>query len=185
VLWEHKSSGSKNPNQWKENMSELATFKDTAAFWRSFRHIPPPSAIFFDGDCRKKVGGKTVEEFSMFKKGIEPEWGDAANASGGEWFCRQYFDTDILDLYWQNLVLAVVGEAMEDAVNAASLTDVINGIRVVDKSRGYPTYKLEVWINTRDETIKEAIKDQLQKIVIDGQRSNSKSLPKWEWKDHV
>ena len=182
VLWEHKSSGSKNPNQWKENMSELAHFSTVEDFWRYYSHIPPPSQVFFDGESRKRVGGKTIEEFSLFKKGIEPEWGDPLNAQGGEWFCRQYFDGDVLDLYWQNLVLAVVGETLEDSVNAGK--DVVNGIRVVDKSRNYPTYKLEIWLNARDDATKEAIKERLLNIVTDGQTSSRKTIPKFEWKDH-
>jgi translation initiation factor 4E len=101
VLWEHKSAAgqNKNPNQWKENMSELAHFSTVEDFWCYFNSIPKPSQVFFDGDCRKKVGpeGKTIEEYSLFKKGIEPEWGDAKNLTGGEWFCRQYFEADVLE----------------------------------------------------------------------------------------
>ena len=161
-------------------MSELAHFSTVEDFWRNFSHVPSPSEVFFDGECRKKVGGKIVEEFSLFKKGIEPEWGDPMNAKGGEWFCRQYFDADVLDLYWQNLVLAVVGETLEDALSTSN--DVVNGIRVVDKSRNYPTYKLEIWFNAGMN--EEEVKEKLLKIVTDGQGSTRKTLPKFEWKDH-
>ena len=61
-----------------------------------------------------------MEEYSLFKKGIEPEWGDPKNAIGGEWFCRQYFEADQLDLYWQNLVMALVGETIEDVGKAVA-----------------------------------------------------------------
>jgi translation initiation factor 4E len=176
---------------WKENMSEVAHFNTAEDFWRYFSHIPSPSQVFFDGECHKKVGGKKIEEFSLFKKGIEPEWGDPLNAVGGGWYCRQYFDGDVLDLYWQNLVFALVGETLEDAVSGGSSdttaknnTDVVNGIRVLDKSRNFPMFKLEVWLSTCDDTIKEKVKEQLLSIVTDGLESKSKTLPKFEWKDH-
>mmetsp|Transcript_3390 Transcript_3390/g.7096 ORF Transcript_3390/g.7096 Transcript_3390/m.7096 type:complete len:219 (+) Transcript_3390:47-703(+) len=201
VLWEHKanapsgsgSSKNQHANQWKDNMNELAHFATVQDFWRNFNHIPTPSQVFFDGECRKKVGPdqRTIEEFSLFKKGIEPEWGDPANANGGEWFCRQSLEGELLDLYWQNLVLAVVGETIEDAVSdKTDGGDVINGIRVLDKSRAYPMFKIEIWINTRDVSIREGIKDRLIEIMTDGQNamgsnSRNKVHPKFDWKDHT
>lgn len=64
---------------------ELCKFATVEDFWRNFAHCPKPSEVFYDGDCRKKVGPeqKTVEEYSLFKAGIEPEWGDPANVMGG------------------------------------------------------------------------------------------------------
>mmetsp|Transcript_1498 Transcript_1498/g.2087 ORF Transcript_1498/g.2087 Transcript_1498/m.2087 type:complete len:220 (-) Transcript_1498:290-949(-) len=201
VLWEHKASppsgpGSSNKqhaNQWKDNMTELAHFSTVQEFWRNFNHLPTPSQVFFDGDCRKKVGPdqRTIEEFSLFKKGIEPEWGDPANALGGEWFCRQALESEVLDLFWQNLVFAVVGEAIEGAVSGTDGLDLINGIRVLDKSRGYPQFKIEIWINTRDPVLKEGIKDKLVELMTEGQGQSAvsssargKVQPKFDWKDH-
>jgi hypothetical protein len=139
-----------------------------------------------------------VEEYSLFKKNIEPEWGDPANVVGGEWFCRQSFDGESLDLYWQNLVLAAIGEAMEDMEPPPTadgtdvmpppptLTSMVNGVRVVDKSRTFPMFKLEIWLSTRDPTLREQIKEKLQEIMTNGQSPSSrKAHPKWEWKDHT
>lgn len=186
VLWEHKAAGAgnKNPNQWKENMQALCSFRTVEDFWQYFNHIPKPSQVFFDGECRKKVGpeGKTIEEYSLFKEGIEPEWGDPKNVIGGEFFCRAYFEADILDLYWQNLVFALVGETIEDALGGKQ--DCVNGVRVVDKSRGYPMFKLELWVNTRDPILKEKMKDLLLDLMTEGQPASIKGRPKFEWKDH-
>jgi translation initiation factor 4E len=192
VLWEHKAAGvSKNPNQWKDNMLALCSFTTVEEFWRYMDHLPPPSAVFFDGESRKKVGpeGKTVEEYSLFKKGIEPEWGDPANVHGGEWFCRQFFDGDVLDLYWQNLVMALVGETMDndDDGDNNALHEVVNGCRVVDKSRVYPMFKLEVWLSSRDPAVRDAVKARLVDLITDGQGGaahRAKTHPKFEWKDH-
>jgi translation initiation factor 4E len=188
VLWEHKSaSGTKDPSKWKENMNQLCAFDTVEGFWQYFNHLPRPSEVFFDGDCRKSIApeGRTVEEYSLFKKGIEPEWGDPQNIVGGEWFCRQYFELDVLDLYWQNLVMGVVAEQIEDAVDEErTYQSYINGARVVDKSRNYPMYRLEVWVNTRDPVITERIKNRLLEVVTEGQPPSRKAVPKFDWKDH-
>merc|ERR1719296_343410 len=95
VLWEH-AMGSKDPSLWKENMKQLCSFTTVEGFWQYFTHIPKPSEVFFDGENRKRVGpdSKQIGEYSLFKKGIEPEWGDPANRTGGEWFCRQAMDSN-------------------------------------------------------------------------------------------
>jgi translation initiation factor 4E len=220
-MWEHKANtggaAAKDPDKWKENMEQLCEFQTVEDYWRYFLHLPKPSDVFFDGDCRKMIGpeGKTVvEEYSLFKKGIEPEWGDPQNVTGGEWFCRQYFEKDVLDLYWQNLVMGCIGETIEDSLHDDNdndndndenendntdkttpsttttssssnilLQNHINGARVVDKSRHYPLYKLEIWVNTRDPIIKEKIKNKVIEVITEGQPSK-KMQPKFDWRDH-
>jgi len=186
VLWEHAGGGGRNPNAWKENMKELCSFSTVEDFWRYFNHLPRPAEIFFDGDTHKRLGpdNKKVEEYSLFKKGIEPEWGDPANATGGEWFCRQFFEGEVLNLCWQNLVLGVVGESIEDAVDGGEgLRNYINGCRVVDKGKNFPMFRLELWISTKDAAIKEKIRDRMMEIVTEGVPPSKKG-PKFDWKDH-
>lgn len=164
-------------------MKELCSFSTVEEFWQYFNHLPRPSQVFYDGENRKKLGPtqKTVEEYSLFKKNIEPEWGDPQNVVGGEWFCRQFFEGDVLDLYWQNLVMGVVGEAVEFDEDEKNY---INGARVVDKGKGYPMFRLELWINTRDPDIRERIRQKLIDIMTDGQPASRKAHPKFDWKDH-
>ena len=120
-MWEHKANQGKDPDKWKENMKQLCKISTVEDFWRYFQHLPKPSQVFFDGDCRKLVGteAKTIEEYSFFKNGIEPEWGDPQNLTGGEWFCRQYLELDVLDLYWQRLPIncfcLVAGDSKKNA----------------------------------------------------------------------
>ena len=62
-------------------------------FWQYYNHIPKPGKVFFDGESKASVGpsNKVIDELSIFKKGIKPEWEDAANRTGAEWFCRKTF----------------------------------------------------------------------------------------------
>jgi len=120
-------------------MKQLCSFSTVEDFWRYYNHLPKPSEIFYDGETKKRVGPdqKVVEEYSLFKRGIEPEWGDPMNATGGEFYCRQFIDADLLNMYWQNLVLGVIGEAMEDpredGHDGRPLNSYVNGARIVDK----------------------------------------------------
>lgn len=187
MLWEHAGGSNKDPNKWKENMKQLCAFSTIEDFWRYFNHIPKPSEVFFDGDSRKRVGleGKTVEEYSLFKRGIEPEWGDPQNCTGGEWYCRAYLDGDVLNLYWQNLVLGVIGETIEGGSEETGVYEsFINGVRVVDKGKSYPMFRLELWINTKNPEVKERIRSRMMDIMTDGLPPSKKGHPKFDWKDH-
>jgi len=188
VLWEHAAPTAtrKDPNAWKENMKQLCRFRTVEDFWQHYNHLPVPSKVFFTMDEGKKCfsTGKVVEEYSLFKKGIEPEWGDPQNRIGGEFFCRGNMDPEQLNGYWNNLVLAVVGEYLEGEIctGGGSSSSVINGIRVVDKSKGYPMYKLELWVNTKDLSVRERLRGKLMDVVVDG-ISNNRKL-QFDWKDH-
>lgn len=184
VLWQHLGGHKKDAAAWKESMKELCSFSTIEDFWRYFNHIPHPSKVFFDGETKKRVGpsDEIIEEYSLFKRGIEPEWGDPKNKMGGEWFWRAHLDADVLDLFWQNMVLGVIGEAMEDP----TLGFHINGARVVDKGRNYPIFKIELWLDSKDVTVREMIRTKLTDTMTNGLPSHklAKNSPKFEWKDH-
>lgn len=164
----------------------MCSFHTIEDFWRYFNHIPKPSEVFYDGDTKKRIGpdNKIVEEYSLFKKGIAPEWEDSANQSGGEWYCRQHLEGDVLNMYWQNLAISVIGETIDDGIDDGSGVDYINGVRVVDKGKAYPMFRLELWINTKDSNVKERIKSKLVEIITHGLPPTKRGAPKFEWKDH-
>lgn len=164
-------------------MKPLCNFSTIEDFWRYFNFIPRPAEVMYDGESKKRVGptNKIIEEYSLFKKGIEPEWGDPRNKTGGEWYCRSHLEPDVLNLFWQNLVLAVIGEALEDP----SMGYHINGARVVDKGKnGYPMFKIELWIDTKDPEVREKLKVRLVDAIAHGLPATKKAKPKFDWKDH-
>lgn len=63
--------------------------------------------MLYDGSSRKEVEGRSIDAFSVFKKGIRPEWEDEANRSGSELTCRKAMPFEVLDTYWENLVLGI------------------------------------------------------------------------------
>ena len=125
-------------------MREVCEFKTIEEFWLNWTHLPRPSEVFTAGGQTKEVEGRIIDGYSIFKKGIRPEWEDKNNAEGGEFSVRKYMQPELLDAFWENMVLGLIGETIEDA-------DEICGCRVADKSgkgktKSGPMYLLELWI---------------------------------------
>lgn len=188
VLWE-REDGAQSSSDWNEQMNEICSFSTIEEFWCYFNHIPKPSEIFYDGETRKKVGptNKAIVEYDLFKKGIKPEWGDPQNATGGSFTVRQQLDTHTLDIIWQNMVMGLIGETIENDADATvdkSGANCICGGRIVDKGTNMPTFRVELWINSRDANVKERIRKKLVECLMDGlERINVKGL-KFDWRDH-
>lgn len=122
---------------------------------------------------------RSIDGFSLFKKGIRPEWEDPQNNKASEWSTAGPFDYPI-DVLWENLILAMIGQTLEES-------DEICGCRVVDKSKRAkstkPFYRLEVWLRTG--TTKEQadrIEKRLKEALADNDESVIPDLPKFEYK---
>ena len=152
VLWEHKQIAKQD--EWKNSMREICEFSTVEEFWRYWSFVPRPSEVLYDGISRKEIEGRTIDAFSVFKKGIRPEWEDIANRTGSELSCRKTMTVDILDAYWENLVLGLIGEIVDE-------NDEICGCRVVDKSKKGSNrcyYRLELWLRTANVEVGERIR---------------------------
>ncbi|CAM9779636.1 unnamed protein product, partial [Choristocarpus tenellus] len=97
-IWEHQVT--KSDADWGNNMQSLSEFSTVEDFWKVFNNVPKPSQVMFDGTMRKKVGERQIDSFSIFKKGIKPEWESPANTNGGEWQSRSKMTPQALDLFW-------------------------------------------------------------------------------------
>jgi len=172
VLWEHRAPD-KNSKSYEDNMEKLCEFATVEDFWCAWNNIPKPSQIFFDGKSKKRFSNRTVESFSLFKKGIKPEWEDQANRAGAEWFCRRNFPMQQLDDFWQYLVLGMIGETIDNA-------DEICGARVVDKcSGGRCMYRLELWFRKKDQTIADELLSRVHTAL-----GKTSTTCKWEFRPH-
>ena len=79
----------------------LAAFGTAEAFWSVYAHLRRPSAL------------PAVSDYHLFRKGVRPVWEDAANKRGGKWIVR--LKKGVADRYWEDLLLAVVGDMFGDA----------------------------------------------------------------------
>lgn len=119
---------------------------------------------------------RQVSSFSIFKKGIRPEWEDKANTNGGEWFCRKRMDPKQLDEFWLNLVLGCIGEVIDCG-------DEITGCRVVDKSKRDVIYRVELWFRHKDMGIANELKEKMNECLVEGQ-SGMRSVPTFSFRAH-
>lgn len=111
------------------------------------------------------VDGRTIKAFGVFKKGIKPEWEDPANKNGSELQALKTFTPEVLDSLWENLVLGLVGETIDEG-------EEICGCRVVNQTRKMkPTFKIELWLRTADESVTSKIKTRLCDVLTDGEAS--------------
>jgi hypothetical protein len=176
VLWQHHLPRHvRNDEQWKKDTSEVAHFfaRHTAApYTADLGHLPLPSESFFlKNDHGEDHCAPTKHiEYSLFKHGTEPSWSD--EHCKGELNTKQYFPAELLDTYWHHLVEGVMNGKIDDKHIVA--------IRVVDKSHGkHPLYKLEVWLDTANQQLRDNIRSQAMKYIP----ADENHRFKFHWRD--
>jgi translation initiation factor 4E len=108
------------------------------------------------------VDGKEVKALGLFKKGITPEWEDAQNRDGAEFSAVKTLSAEALDIHWENVVMALIGEGLEEDDN-------ICGCRLVHQGKKMRNgYKVEIWLKKRDEEIANRLKSKLAECLSDG-----------------
>jgi len=126
VLWYCKPErGAK----WEDCMKEVIGFETVEDFWAMYNHIQVASGLSIGSD------------YYMFKEGIQPMWEDPQNCQGGRWLVtvERNRREQVLDSYWLELLLAMVGEQFDD------FGDFISGAVVNIRQKGD---KVSLW--TRD-----------------------------------
>merc|ERR1712007_263557 len=82
-IWEQiMQQGDSKATQYGDATHKIATFGTVKTFWKYANHLPQPSLLLQGQKCvREQADGRSVVNAIMiFKKGIKPEWEDAANA---------------------------------------------------------------------------------------------------------
>ncbi|KAF8821009.1 putative eukaryotic initiation factor-4E [Cardiosporidium cionae] len=153
-LWEQVELGLKRgtAKHYSNNTKELATFSTVQEFWEIWNQLPQPSALLMQKRMiRKDKNGlqQEVDGLMIFKDGVSPMWEDPANKCGGHLefkFLAHMIGKGQIDEYWNNLVLALIGDTLECG-------DLITGVRMVDKlnvvKNGF--LRIEVWYTACSE----------------------------------
>lgn len=130
------------------------------------------SEVFLNGSTKTHLQGRTLDGFSMFKKGIIPQWEDPANSLGAELQYRKTMNPQEIDTHWENMVLALIGEVIDE-------NNEICGCRVVDKAKKNTRsiFRLELWLRTQDPEAHERIKSRLIEAFCDSDPSKSRIKP--------
>jgi len=149
-----KSNNNSN-NSAATDASKEQDNKKEDSFRCDLSHLPLPSRNFFLKGQHCRAPTQHVE-YSVFKKGVFPKWED--EQCEGEWFIKHYFPPQVLDDYWVALVQGVMAGKIDSRYVA--------GIRVVDKSHSkHPLYRIELWLNTSVQKIRDQVRDQAMKCI--------------------
>jgi len=176
TIWEHQRVV--KTDDYKNSMREVCEFSTIEEFWRLWTHMPRPSEALYDGQPRREGAGslgRKIDAFSIFKKGIRPEWEDSANAGASEWATNK-IEMDI-DNLWENFVLAMLGETIEE-------DNEICGGRVVDRSKGkMVSYRLELWLRvSTTREVADRVKARLICALADGEEAALATVPGFDYK---
>lgn len=131
VLWYCKQDRAKD---WEDCLKQVATFETVEDFWALYNHIQLASGLSWGSD------------YYLFKEGIRPMWEDPQNVEGGRWLIQvdRARRNELLDHYWLELLMAVVGEQFDD------FGEYVCGVVVNVRQKGD---KVSLW--TRDATKEE------------------------------
>jgi len=108
TLWyDSQLSQGKKPSatQWGDNIRDVYSVSSVEEFWRLYNNVTLPSQLPLG--C----------SYNWFKKGIEPKWEDPSNEKGGRWTIIINKNKAHLDKMWLWLLLACVGEQLDDDQN--------------------------------------------------------------------
>lgn len=120
-------------HSWEATLRMLGQYSTVETFMNVFRTLRRPSQL------------ERNSNYHLFKDGIKPMWEDPANAQGGKWVLTlRGSNTALLDRSWMWLVLALIGEDMDEA-------DEVTGAVVSLRAKGD---RISLWIRDRDDVNK-------------------------------
>ena len=185
TLWEQsQASGAAvtTSGNYSDCMQQVTSVKTIKEFWSMFNNIPQPSVLLQN----KRIvaldnnQSRSVSSLMLFREGVRPEWEDPTNREGGHihFQFKQATPPGMLDEYWNNLVLALIGNTLEPV--DGEYLPVVQGIRIVDKILSQARQggiRIEVWFTKPiDERHVPYIRTQLLSVMtlrMDGSHSQN------------
>jgi translation initiation factor 4E len=128
---------------YEKSIVPLCKFSTAQEFWKVFSHLKRPSSL------------PSVSDYHVFKQGIRPVWEDDENKRGGKWIMR--LKKGVADRYWEDLLLALVGDQFLDAGDGVKNVKIRDTIRRVLK---LPEGTNIVWRSHDDSIAQRSAIDQ-------------------------
>lgn len=146
-LWyDSKKTSTAGGSNWEEGLVMVQNFATVEDFWVMLNHIKRPASL--------EVGAN----YHLFKHGVKPMWEDEANKTGGKWMVTLTAKEDLyrLDQVWEDLLLTIIGETLDDGENIVGC--------VLGKRRSL--VKLAVWTRSKDDVeANMTIGERLRKVL--------------------
>ncbi|KAF9202468.1 Eukaryotic translation initiation factor 4E type 2 [Haplosporangium sp. Z 27] len=142
VFWfMHRAPGSKILN-YESAMKKIGTFGSIEDFWAVYSHLRRPHEL------------PHVSDYHLFKQGVRPVWEDATNNNGGKWIVR--LKKGLASRYWENLVLAIIGDQFEVGSEICGIVLSIRGAEDI----------LSIWNRSAHEgRINLKIRDTMKRVL--------------------
>eukprot|EP01024_Parvocaulis_polyphysoides_P069639 TRINITY_DN853_c0_g2_i1.p1 TRINITY_DN853_c0_g2~~TRINITY_DN853_c0_g2_i1.p1 ORF type:complete len:236 (-),score=44.32 TRINITY_DN853_c0_g2_i1:1633-2340(-) len=102
----------KNDKNWQDSMEQLCTIGTVEDFWRLFNNVITPGNL------------KPRADLYFFKEYIKPDWEEPINEEGGCWSLlvpKSPESKMLLDRWWMNMLMAVVGEQFDHSQEICGL----------------------------------------------------------------
>jgi len=168
TVWENialSTQKDQSEESWKKSIVKVVTVSDLNSFasmWNKLPYHKPSQTFFFDKSrmLTKKFQIKDrddlqqINAINIFRNEIMPSYEDPANRNGG-FYRIEIGDTpaEETDKAWQDLILALIGETFK-------LSDQVNGIRVVDRSKPPAfTVRVEIWVKYNKNAERQVSQD--------------------------
>eukprot|EP00754_Rhynchopus_humris_P045770 Rhum_TRINITY_DN5257_c0_g1::Rhum_TRINITY_DN5257_c0_g1_i1::g.16809::m.16809/K03259/EIF4E; translation initiation factor 4E len=162
TIWYDSRKTIVGTDNWEENLQKVSDFDTVEDFWSTYNHIKRPGTLEFGGN------------YHVFKYGIKPMWEDKENKEGGRFLITvpAKEDNDRLNEIWEHLLLAMIGECLEDEV--APLPDKRAHVTGAVLGRRKAQTKIAVWTRDRNET--QALEDLKVKLITTLQLKDPSSI---------
>lgn len=143
---------SNDKDAYEGNLKIVGEFNDVETFW------------CYQNNMRKSSDLPDGSNYHLFKQGIKPMWEDPSNDNGGKWTVQlSGKEKSNLNIYWENLTLALIGEYVDDH------DDVCGAVM----SKRKKSDKISVWNRSFDK--KENVMElgyRIKKHITDGVTKN-------------
>ena len=136
TLWYDSKNAHKEGASWEENLQNVGVIRAVEEFWATYGYIKKPSAL--------EIGSS----YHFFKNGIKPMWEDAKNKEGGKFVLSLSTGQDLfrLDTVWQELMMAMIGEYLEDGSYMNELTEGQEQVTGCVLSKRKNMARISVWV---------------------------------------
>lgn len=138
TLWYDSKKTQKEGVSWEENLQNVGVIRTVEEFWATYGYIKQPSAL--------EIGSS----YHFFKNGIKPMWEDPKNKVGGKYVLSLSTGQDLfrLDTVWQELMMAMIGEYLEEGSYMNDLTEGEEQVTGCVLSKRKNMARVSVWVTT-------------------------------------
>lgn len=119
-------------DSWNELLKEVISFDSVEEFWGIYVSaiawaLELSYRLFLQNNIAPVSELAVKSDYHLFKKGVRPEWEDPQNKHGGKWAYTSKSRTGIaIDELWLNVMLAAIGETLEDEDDSEVMGVVVN-----------------------------------------------------------